>query len=251
MGIWRKNKNVVIKSDSNYPFLFYLQKDLKDDITLTSGASPGDAVVNISTGHGFTGADGEVITIWENNIFHQAQVTSSTVNTVTFNNPVGFYYTTNAVVIRGNINLNVDGSVTPYVSHFRVHGTNAVIPMQITGAKISMIHSTEADDSLYGDIDTSSTGVQNIMRFKNGTEVSLGVYQNNQDYNEFGWSVTYKDKAGGGSFSTNCEVDLEDKYKTALRLDPKQNHYVESTITGDLTDLDRHRIIIYGKYLFS
>ena len=84
----RKSEIDVVVQDSVSPlFQYFMMDELKTDITLTAPVAIGAEVVNVSAGHGFTGAAGEHITLFENNRYLQLAVTGVATNAISIAEP--------------------------------------------------------------------------------------------------------------------------------------------------------------------
>ena len=67
IGPGKKEIDVVVQDPTSPLFQYFLMNEQKTDITLTAPTVVGSSVVNVSPGHGFTGAAGEQIVLFENN----------------------------------------------------------------------------------------------------------------------------------------------------------------------------------------
>jgi hypothetical protein len=241
--------DVYIQDQTTPPFHFYLMREDKTDIGLTVDANKDDTVLNLTTGHGFTApkTPPDYMVLWEGNNFEQVKVIGVSGDQVTIDAPLPSGYTTAATIIRGLIDLDLDGSTTPVEACFHFFGS-ADQPIDIIGGRIAMLHSSAGDRSKYGNLTALSDGEGSYFRHDNGITINLGTYQNNQDFEEFGWEVTFDDKAGGGNYATTCTIDLKQKYGIAKRIDPGLGDFFCFTIRADLTGLNRHRIALFGQY---
>ena len=250
-GLWRGSKDCNIQDQVTKPFRYHIMQELKNDISLTSPISIGDTTISVSSGHGFTtgGTTHDYLIIWENGYFEQLKVIGVATNDITVNIPFLNAFSMNSVIIRGKIDLNQNGSVTPVNAKFKFYGPEKYIPIDIKFAKIIMVHPTEGDDISFGDITALLDGSE-IYFTKNGDNVNinLGNYQNNGDFKEFGWNVDYLDKAGGGEFSTTCEIDIIQILGVVLRLNPRENDELNIFIRSNLSALSKLRMIAYGQY---
>jgi hypothetical protein len=233
------------------PVQFYLMKEEKTDIGIIS-AEKGATDITVTTGHGFTAplprGQEDWMVIWENNAFEQVKVIGVAGHVITITTPLPFTFSTNAVVVRGKIDLNLNGALAPVVGLFKAYGPNLSIPFDIIAAKVIMLHSSAGDKSKYGNQTILDVDKGTYFRQINGSTTNLGTYENNQDFEEFGWHVAFDDKAGGGNFSTVCQIDTKEIFGTAIRVDPRLNEQLDINIRGDLTGLTRHRVAIYGHF---
>jgi hypothetical protein len=237
------NVKVALQSQTSPPFQYYLMREDKTDITLTSPASVDDTVVSVSAGHGFTAA-GEHIVIMENNAYAQERVKAVSTNDITITSPLDNPFTTGATVIRGSIDMNVNGSVSP--ADFVFNLRQAEIPIDITKAIIVMRHATDGDDSKFGDLGELANGLN--FRRNNGIIQGYGNYQSNGDFFEFGAGVEYTPKAGAGAFSTNITFNIESGFGVALRMNPKNPDIFTGIVNDNLTGLSRLHVSLLGQY---
>jgi len=238
--------DVNIQSQTSPFFQYFLLKELKTDILLTAPTIANEFTFSASSGHGFTGAINEMVTLYCGDKYHQSDVVSVNVNEITIALPFDqIFDIADTLVIRGSKNLALNGSVTPEKAYFRFYDS-ATIPVDISYIVITMVHSTVADDSLFGNI----TSLTNPIYFRkiNGEPRNIGVFRNNQSFRNRGALVSYTDKAGGGSFATNVEFDLRKIYTKEIRLDPRIGDYVEFSNPSNLTGLTSLIISILGSF---
>jgi len=242
--------DVYLQDQTTPPFHFYIMREDKIDIGLTAPVLKDDTVLNLTAGHGFTypAIPLDYLVIWENGIYEQVKIINVTANQITIDVPSPVAFSINAVLIRGKIDLDLDGSGTPINAYFRFYGPDAEIPIDIIGVQVSMLHGSASDRSKYGNLAGLLDGKSTYFRHINGVTVNLGSYQNNQDFEEFGWDVAFDDKAGGGNFATTCTMDIKQKYGVAKRINPRTNDSMCVTVRGDLRGLNRHRVCVYGQY---
>lgn len=244
-----READVNIQDQTTPPFQFYLMTEEKTDIGVISPVAENAQTITVTAGHGFTvTTPPDYLTIWENSAFEQLKVIGVAGDIITVNIPAAGTFTTSAQVVRGKIDLNVNGSITPVNAFFRMLGPNAIVPIDVLGGKVTMLHSSAGDRSKYGNQAVLADGDGTAFRKCNGICVNLGDYQSNQDFEEFGWKVIFDDKAGGGDFSTVAEVDVKKVFGIAIRLDPNTSDFFQVTIRGDLSGLNRQRFILYGHY---
>lgn len=230
-------------------FQYYLINELKDDITLTSDVDIDDNVINVHPGHGFTAASGEVLVIWENNRYMQFSVISVSVNAITVASLSPNHFSKeNAVVIRGNKNINVDGSSTPV--QFKTQLRDFSIPINITCIVATMQHGVYVpDDGKFGGLPILNNGLffrkDNVMKF------NLGNYKTNQDFKDLGGVVEYTDKAPAGTNATNVFFNLSNSFGQSLRIDPHRNDIFYGVVRDDISasaGMSKMTISMIGTY---
>lgn len=240
-----KNKIDVFVNDQTSPlFQYFLQHEQKTDITLTSAVSVDDTTINVSAGHGFTGADGEYLTIFEDNMFLSQPVISAVGDAITIAMPSDRVYTTAAVVIRGNSRLNIDGATTP--TRFDLNLRGFTIPIDISKIVLTMTHTSAGDDGKFGGIAKLANGV--YFRKENGFTFNLGNYINNQAFKDIGALIDYTAKGPAGVESTNIYVDLKQIFGQVIRMDSRANDVFYGYVREDLTGLLSFSVSLIGSY---
>ncbi len=218
IGKKRGEYDVNIQSQTSPLFRYFLMNEQKTDITLTSIVSLDDEVVNVSVGHGFTGASGEYIVIREGDIFTQTKVTGVATNAISIEAPIGNAYEVTATVMRGNINMNIDGNAVP--TDFKFTFAGATIPIDLSTIVLTMQHGANVpDDGKFGGLAALTKGI--YFRQTNGDRTNLGNYITNQGFKDVGASVEYTSKAPAGTNGTNVILDIRSIFEQVIRLDPR------------------------------
>lgn len=242
MGFDRKEYDVAIQDQDSPPFQYYLMREDKTDITLTSAVTPGDTVISVSAGHGFVG--GEYVVIMENDLIIQTEVISVATNDLTLQVAVPYGYTTGATVIRGVIDMNVDGS-SPV--DFIYNPRQCEIPIDIQYVHITIWNASLAgDDGKFGDLTALTNGLRFIK--ENNLDQGLGNFTTNSDFREFGANVNYNDKAGAGTYGVAVDFNLKDSYGVIIRIDPRTTDVIKAIVRDNLSTLNRFRVSIMGQY---
>jgi len=228
MGIGTRDQkeiDVNIQSQTLPYFQYFLMNELKTDITLTAPILVDDEVVNVSSGHGFVGqvaSPGEAIVVRIGDLFFQMLTTTVSGDAISVEMPTDTAFPATASVIRGNILLNVNGSVTPVDFKYTFDkngGVDPVVPIDLNEIVMTMQHAGAADDSKFGDSAALAKGF--YFRKVNSDSINFGNYRNNQKFRDLGAIVEYGDKAGGGNFSTSITFVLKNTYTQEIRLDPR------------------------------
>lgn len=241
--------DVHIQSQTSQLFQYFLLNEQKTDITLTSAVEEDDTVINVSAGHGFTAATGEMLVIRNGDAFAQLSVVSVATNAITVDVPVAIAFPITSGVMRGNNRLNVNGSVTPV--EFKCGFTyanqqGAETPIDVGHVILSMQHAAEGDDGKFGGIAALTNGL--YFRKQNTANVNLGNYQNNQKFRELGAAVTYPDKAPAGVYATAIDFSIEEKFGQVLRLDPGVPDCLLATVRDNLSGLAYFTASILGSF---
>lgn len=235
IGPGRKEIDTNEQSQTLPLFQYFLMNEQKTDITLTSAISVDDEVINVSASHGFTGAAGEYIVVRSGDIFTQMEVKGVATDAISVEMPVDMPFPDTASVIRGNILLNVNGSVSPVDFKFTCDkngGVDATIPIDLSTVVLTMQHATAADDSKFGDLSALTNGF--YFRKSNSDPINFGNYKDNQKFKDLGAIVEYGDKAGAGNFSTSIIFDLKEVFTQEVRLDPRTADFVLGKVRDNI-----------------
>lgn len=235
--------DVNVQDPTAPPFQYYLMREDKTDITLTAQAEVDDDVLNVSAGHGFT-VD-SYLTIRDGNNIAQSKVKSVTVNAIGIFSPLSSVFTTNSTVARGTIEMDTDGSVTPQVFKY-YPSASATTPVDLQTIRLTMINSSEPDDSKFGNISELTNGL--FFRRENSIITNYGNFRKNLDFAEFGATVVYSDKAGGGAWSTTVTFDVKRSFGTVLRMSPVYPDVFLGTVRDSLTGITQMRISLMGQF---
>lgn len=237
--------DVFIQDQTTTPYHFYMMTEDQTGITLTSPVSTDDMVLNVSAGHGFS--IGDYLVIAEGDLFEQAEVVGVNVNEITISLPFANPFTLSAEIVRGRTDLSFDGSVTPVDFYAKIYGSGAIVPIDIIGAKITIVHESAGDFSLFGNLSALTNGL--FLRKTDGENTNLGNYKTNQDFENYGFHVRFDDRAGGGGeYSTIATINIKEFYGVALRMRPDSSDYFLGKIRDKLDTLISLKIMIFGHF---
>ena len=232
----QKEIDVHIQSQTSQLFQYFLMDEQKTDITLTSAISMDNEIINVSAGHGFTAASGEYIVIRNGDSFVQAKVTGVSTNAISIEIPVSVDIPITASVMRGNINMNVDGLSTPIDFKYTSNccgSEEAQIPIDIGTVIITMQHGANVpDDGKFGGITALTNGM--YFRKENGERINLGNYISNQSFKDVGADVEYTQKAPAGTYATNITFDIERIFGQVVRVNPRTNDFILAKVRDDI-----------------
>lgn len=234
MGIgYQKEIDNNPQSQTSALFQYLLMNEQKIDIALTSPITKNDEVIRVSAGHGFTGATGEHLVVRKGDAFEQLMVTGVSVNDISIEMPIANSFPMDSTIIRGNVNMNIDGVSVPTDFKFILDSlSGASIPIDISTVLITMQHKNNVpDDGKFGGLAALNKGV--YFRKINGFNTNLGNYATNQEFKNVGAVVEYTDKAPAGTNGTNIFIEIEKIFGQVIRLDPRLN----DGIIGHVRDL--------------
>lgn len=235
IGPGKKEIDVNLQSQTLPLFQYFLMNEQKTDIILTAPILVDEEVINVSAGHGFTGVAGEYIVVRIGDLYTQMAVTGVATNAISIEMPVDTAFPITASVIRGNILLNVNGSVTPVDFKYTFDkngGIDATIPIDLNTVVLEMQHTSAAADDLFGDIAALTNGF--YFRKVNTDKINFGNYKNNQKFKDLGAIVEYTDKAGGTNHATSINFDLKKVFTQEVRLDPREADYVLGKVRDNI-----------------
>lgn len=237
--------DVFVQDQTTSLFQYFLMNNQKTGITLTSPIAIGDTVINVSAGHGFT-AGGEYIAGTGDSTFFQQRVVSVAVNAITIGAPILVPFPIAGTrIIRGDIEMDVNGSITPVTYRCSVSG---ITPVDIDTVLVTMQHPAASDDSLFGDLAALTNGLL-IQKIGDTPIQPISIaMRSNQDFREFGAEIEYTQKAGGGNFSTNITFDLRKLYGVVVRLDPRNNDCLDGIVRDNISALIRLRVSVIGQF---
>lgn len=238
----QKEIDVWVQDQSTPPFHRYFMTEDKTDITLTSPITKDDTVINVSSGHGFTTNDHMLINY--GSYFQQSMVTNVATDAITIETPVGINIPiTGTQIIRGSIEMNVDGSTTPVTYYCRIGAYSD--PIDIQHLQVFMRDGSDGDYSSYGGI---SGGLTNgsFVRFTDTVDQNLGNYKNNGEYIQFGAEANFNTKAPAGEYSVDLAFNLKETYGVVFRL-VDNTYALTFTVQDDLTPLIEHRVVATGQ----
>jgi hypothetical protein len=214
----------------------------KTDITLLAGDKDSSYVV-VSSGHGFTGT-GEYIAIFQGDFMTQQEVTSVSNDTILLAGVLASALTGEATVVRGSVDMAVDGSSTPQLFRFCPRGTT---PIDVQTVHITLWNElAQGDEGTFGD----QTALTNGLRVykKNAILQSLGVYKNNSDFRDYGGEVLYHDKAPAGTYGISIKIEINDNFGVVTRFDPKIGDEMIAVARDDYSGLPKFKISLLGHH---
>lgn len=237
MGIgYQKEIDNNPQSQTSPLFSYHMMRVLDDTLLLASDTSVDATTINLAAGHGFTGANYEYLTIFENNRFLQQEISASQIsgNVITLKEPLDYPFTTAAKVIRGNINLVTDYSSAEQDVSFEFF--NGTVPIDFGNIIFISSQTVDTDD---GDFFGVEGGLDDglYFRIEDGNTFNLGNYKTNLDFRKRGASVEYIQKAPAGNYSTIINVPIEGTFGQVIRIDPRANTILRAHLRDNITGI--------------
>lgn len=244
--------DVSVQDPTTDTLILPLAQVLIDDITVTVEAVREDTEINVSS---IVGVNlGDHIRIFDtsggSNRYYNGTVLSLATGIIGLDSPIDFEYPVGGQVTISNINMAVDGSVTPV--HFHLRTGTPSIPNSIDITRMIMVCTCDGavDLNKFGDItDGLDKGI--VFRVMNDTEGSLrNVYnvKTNADLAllAFDWSpyVASNPSQGINGFAWRLTFGSQGKIGVVIRVD--QFGQLGMIVQDDLSDLISLFCIVEG-----
>jgi len=243
MSVWKRVTDTYLQ-DQFSPILNYYLSEKLAVTSLASNSTTNNNQVTLTTGHGFTTA-GEWIEFWENGKYAQFEITAVAGDLITLSMPMGFPFTTEATVYRINTSLKEDGSVTPRVFTF----TPDAGSFDINSFSLNMVHSTEPDDSLFGNLAALTNGIYARRYYGEfGIYGNLLNFKTNHAFKLFSADIVYTDKAGGEAFGTSIKkvFNSQEHNGIVFRINGVKEDRVEVIVRDNLSSLSAMKLLLIG-----
>ena len=211
--------------------------------TLTAATVPGvSTTLSVADGSGI--ANGDDIQLEDGtveNTFPRV-ISGGGTNTLTIDRPIDLLFNIGDNVSVISTNLAVVGSLASPVSFRMV--ADADQTWHIVRFLLGMVHTTEADDSRFGNIAGGLTnGV--VLRGFDATAGRFRTFTNwktNDDIKMDMFDVSYSDKAGAGLFGTNGRGSIKIGTGAVPRLDGAAGDFLEILIQDNISALNLFRL---------
>lgn len=237
--------DVFVQSNTSDLFQVFLQTYEKEDITLTSNINMDDMQFNASPGHGIS--IGDSVIVYNSNYFSQKLVKAVDTNLITLYTPYSLpFNSSNTTVIRGNRNLNVEGTIeTPIVYKFGIPSSLSR-PIDINAGLILMGHTADSGDDKYGGISALTNGF--LLRKENSIKFNLGNYKTNRDYKLYNGEVSPTPKPPAGTYGTDIKFKLQgqENFDQVIRL--TYGDFIIAYVRDDLSDLLFKQVSLIGSF---
>jgi hypothetical protein len=233
--------DVYIQDQTTQIVTSVLSQDL-ETLALAEPAIINSNNITIQAGHSV--AAGDVISISQYPNFYQGIVLNVAVNTITLDTPLDKAFTTGATIIRGNLNLNVNGNVTPVIFHSKPPGNQQ---WDITQLVVYIIDDAAMDDTTLGGLAGGvSKGI--VLRKRNAVYDNIGNAKCHGDLKALGCDVVYATKVGGGEYSMQsiCQFGGQANAGVVIRVDGTRGEEVEVIVQDDLSAITRVNVVVVG-----
>lgn len=249
--------DVFIQDQTTSPIELFLHND-DSVVTITSDLSAGDQTINLVSGHGFVAGE-FIYIVWYSNIlqrnrFYQGEVITSAATSITVGKP--FYENVLTTEIsqstRNNVNMAVDGSVTPQEFHIK---PPSGVKWDLTRLMLIMTLTSQPDDGLFGNISRLTNGVYFGIEQPGFVGGYLGGFHDNSDFRRTAFDVGYHARSGGGGtwgLSMRKTFGGQDKYGVVIRLDGDKDQEFVGVVQDDLTvgsDVISMKVVLMGHYV--
>ena len=178
--------------------------------------------------------------------YYYGTVLSIVVNTIIVDTQIDFVYISGSEVTFSNINMNVDGSVTPVIFTLRTGSPSIPSEVDITRVLITCITESAVNLSLFGDLSALTRGV--AFRSVNGDQRNIFNIKKNLDIASlaYDWTpyVATNPSQGVDGFASRLTFAGQNKMGIALRVGQHDN--LEMIVQDDLRGLVTLNAILEG-----
>lgn len=231
--------------DQTTTIVEFFAREILNTVTLAANAVAEAKTITLSPGHNVV--TGDVIVLKEGSAFFQAKVTNVATNVITLDSPIDFAFTTAAIGQRCNINMNVNGSVTPRI--FFISPVNLTVDVDITAVTFHIDDNAAMDTTTFWGIPKLANGV--VLRRKDGVLKNIFNVKSNGDFAHHCDAPEFYSKIGGGEYSIVAKKRFSGQHNNgvALRLLSASADELQVIIQDDLTGLAEFHAIMQGHVL--
>lgn len=246
-GLIDGSLDVAVQDQTTKPFSLRMNKQIQTNLTLSTNTIINIFELNMNPGHGLITGD-HIIIIEENgepNYFfgeiisvNNDIIEMDTLMTYPFN-------ASKARVIQYDPDLNVDGSVTPYIAELCNPFT---IPIDINRFIIQMTDGSAMDSSKFGGLDRLTRGISLRKKVSDEYYIHYWNAKDNSELKVLGYDLDYDNKAPAGVFGMTFRLSYNglDKHGVVIRL--RQGQCIELPIVDDLTGQSSILMIAEGSF---
>lgn len=228
--------------DQHSTLVEFFFRQVLNTITLASTVTIDTYTCTLVAGHNVV--IGNTLVFKEGSNFFQCNVLNVVVDTITIDRPFDFAFTTGATGQRCNINMAVNGSVTPVT--FFITPANLNVDIDINAITFHIEDNTAMDTSTFGGLTALARGC--VIRVINGIHKCLFNVKSNGDFSHHCASVTYDDKAPAGLFGFRAikTFNGQNNDGVSIRLNSATSDQLQIIIQDDLTGLTEFHAVVHG-----
>lgn len=183
--------------------------------------------------------------------YYNGTVLGVTGNTITLDSPIDYIYLIGSEVTFSNINMNVNGSVTPAVFTLRTGAPSIPTSVDITRLLITCIADSPVDLSLFGDLTALTRGL--VFRSTNSEQRNIFNLKTNLDIASLAYDWTpytsTNPAQGVDGFASRLTFAGQNKMGVALRICQFDN--LEMLVQDDLRGLTVLNVILEGHSVYE
>lgn len=233
LGITNGALDVSIQDQFTEGINLYLSEFLAN-FTILQNYSIGDTQINISTT--LTPVVGNYACLKEMSAFLQTEIIAVTAlggnnYQITLRQPLDYAYTVNGGCSIRNIDMAVDGSVTPRIFTLGPGGTN--VDWDLYTTTIHMETTSEPDSEKFGGGTALPNGI--VCYRQDGIRKNLFVIDSNADFSHEGFDYRDDNRAPAGVFSITGILNYRDLYGISLRLNNETSDTLVCIVRDDIT----------------
>jgi hypothetical protein len=219
----------------------YMHNNIANITLLNNTAVDSDSAVFVG-GHGILA--GNLVCFRTSTRYTQVKALTVTVDTVWFDTPLDYTYTTTDSVHSAEHDMAVNGAVTPVIYHIT---PPSGVEWDVVRVMFHIEDGTAMDDGTFGGIAALTNGV--VLRTKNGIYKNLFNVKTNGEFAERAYDREYVAKPPSGTghaMNVRRTWGGQSKSGVVLRLDGAGADELQIIIKDDLTGLNHFHCIIQG-----
>jgi len=239
----------VFIQDQDTEVLGLFLANVLDTVSILTNTVKDSEEVDVET-TGLVPVDGNFLCMQEDGKITQVEIASVTPiagdqYTLGIKVPLDYTYTTAGGCSIQNVDMNVDGSITP-----KPYGVAPRGPYKwdITRLMVSMILDSAGDDGKFGNLTALANGVY-FRKEDAASSQNLFNVRDNSDFRVEGYDVVYPTRSGGGgSFGMAARITFagSDKRGVVVRLDGAALESFVANVRDKLEGIVKFRIKLQG-----
>jgi hypothetical protein len=249
----------VRNQDQTTPDISFYLAQILDTITILANTAVDDETLDVET-TGSTPVVGNYVCLKEGTAFLQVEIISVTPisgnqYTIGIAIPLDFAFTTAGGCSLQNVDMNVDGSVTPVLFKVSPSGLDDGTEWDITRMIIIATMTSAGDDGKFCNLSALTNGV--YFRTKDGITQNLFNAKENADFaEEAAGDLNYQVRSGGGGthgMRGRITFNGQDKRGVVKRLAATTNDEFQAFVRDDLVDVSliKLRVKLQGQVVLN